>query len=99
VTACEHPSFVADVNMVRLTGGVEGGPLVGLYAEVSVACADCGEPVRWRGLNVGLSSLGPMAAFGLEVAHLPGFFADDPSLGLTGAGFVLRPFADEEDGQ
>jgi hypothetical protein len=49
---CEHKNFKANVAVGRLTA-VEGGPVTGYSADVTVACADCGLPFRFIGLAAG----------------------------------------------
>lgn len=49
---CEHINFKANVRVGRLTKTDEG-PVTGYSADVTVACADCGLPFRFIGLDAG----------------------------------------------
>lgn len=49
---CQHMNFAADVKVGRLTQ-VEGGPITGYTADVTVKCAECGLPFRFVGLAAG----------------------------------------------
>jgi len=59
--ACPHEDFAAVVEVNRLTK-VEGGPVTGYSAEITVRCADCDEPFRWIGCPAGLSPRQPMVS-------------------------------------
>jgi hypothetical protein len=45
---CDHLHFAAEVNVGRVLQG-DAGPVLGIIADVSIVCADCGHPfvVKW----------------------------------------------------
>lgn len=52
MTTCEHENFKANVRVGRLTRG-DDGPVTGYSADVTIACAQCGLPFRFIGLDAG----------------------------------------------
>lgn len=86
---CEHDSFAAVVEVSRITDG-DGGPLTNLYADVRVRCADCGEQMRFIGVEPGLSPRRPMCEVGgLELRCPMQPESADPSWGTTGPGYSV----------
>lgn len=54
---CEHVNFKANVSVGRLSLE-DGGPITHYSADVTIECAECGEPFEFLGLPVGLTSYG-----------------------------------------
>lgn len=70
---CEHERFQAKVDVNRLTK-VEGGPVTGYVAEVTVWCLDCAKKFQFLGLEPGYDTQGARVSLdGLEanLALLP----------------------------
>ncbi len=88
--ACPHEDFAAVVEVNRLTK-VEGGPVTGYSAEITVRCADCDEPFRWIGCPAGLSPRQPMVSPDEATLRAPLRPAsEDPDFGLGLPGFAIR---------
>jgi hypothetical protein len=62
---CQHETFAAAVNVVRLS---DVGKFV---AEVTVHCAQCYTPFRFLGLPHGLRNASPTVGVGDTEARLP----------------------------
>ncbi len=63
---CEHMSFLAKVEVTRLTNG-DNGPVTAFNSSVRVTCKDCGQKFRFVGLPMGYQTGGAaMSADGLE---------------------------------
>lgn len=60
-SSCEHLNFAASVEVARITK-VDGGPAVEFMADITVHCAECHLPFRWRGLPMGMSYDKPMVS-------------------------------------
>lgn len=58
MSGCTHEQFEADVNVVRLLDGREGGEVCHFVAEVAVRCAGCGADFGFRGVECGASITG-----------------------------------------
>lgn len=89
--SCEHETFVATVEVNRLTE-TEGGALAGYSADIRVMCADCEEPFSFRGAPLGLSQYHPTQSVdGLEL-RAPIHPISDPlaGIGLPGFGVEFR---------
>ena len=87
--ACPHLNFAASVEVNRLTD-VEGGPVTGYSADITVQCADCGEPFRWIGVPAGMSPARPMCSADEAELHAPIRPASsDPDFGLGIPGFAI----------
>jgi hypothetical protein len=50
---CDHPAFVASVNVTRLTA-TDDGPITGYSADIRIKCGRCGLPFRFLGAPGGL---------------------------------------------
>lgn len=51
--SCKHEEFLADVDVNRLQEG-EGGPVKHFCADIRIKCVQCGVPLRFLGLPLGL---------------------------------------------
>ena len=69
--ACEHETFVAQVDVFRLGDDDRLGEVVRFAAEVRIACVDCGRRLGFRGMPQGLSPEEPMCSPDLLEARLP----------------------------
>lgn len=88
--ACPHEDFAAVVSVNRITK-VEGGPVTGYSADITVSCADCGEPFRWTGLDAGLSPARPMCSVDETIMAAPLRPASaDPDFGLGLPGYAVH---------
>lgn len=56
--ACLHMNFRSKVAVLRLSH-VEGGPITGYAADVSINCVECGLAFRFAGLPAGNSHTEP----------------------------------------
>lgn len=64
---CDHPSFLANCQVHRLTEK-EDGPIVGYQVDVTLKCVECDLPFRFRGVPAGNDPDVPRAsADGLEL--------------------------------
>ncbi len=89
---CEHPDFLATVEVVRLKKTDEG-PVTGYIAEVQVRCAVCDEPFRWIVTDHGMSLREPLASVDeitLNAPLRPASSDDDFGMGLPGFRVHLR---------
>jgi hypothetical protein len=87
---CPHPDFAAVVAVNRLTA-TEGGPVEAYSADITVSCADCGEPFRWIGAPAGLLPTQPCVSVDETELHAPLRPASaDPDFGLGIPGFAIR---------
>ncbi len=69
MVSCPHERIDADVSTTRVTDG--NGNVVGFTADVQLACAGCGCPMEFLGMEHGLHPREPRAGLsGLE-ARLP----------------------------
>lgn len=88
--ACLHEHFAANVAVSRLSD-VDDGPINAYSADVTVSCADCGEPFRWHGLQAGLSPAHPMCSVDETELRAPLRPASsDPDFGLGIPGFAIN---------
>lgn len=88
--ACEHPDFAATVAVHRLTT-TEDGPVTAYTADITVACAACGEPFRWIGAPAGSSPARPMCSVDEVELRAPLRPASaDPDFGLGIPGFAIQ---------
>ncbi len=83
---CQHENFVATVNVARID---EGEGLLGLYADITVTCTDCDEPMLFRGPDVGLSQREPRVEVGRAELRCPLFWKDRPDLGIGLTGYDM----------
>jgi hypothetical protein len=69
---CPHLQFTASVAVNRIGEAetVDGLPRA-YMADITVACADCGEPFRWVGVKAGLSFGRPMVSVDEKELHAP----------------------------
>jgi hypothetical protein len=88
--ACEHREFEALVEINRLSHN-PGGPVVGYAADISVFCAQCGEPFRWTGVPAGVSPKRPTCSVDEKVLRAPLRPASaDPDFGLGLPGYTIQ---------
>jgi hypothetical protein len=91
---CPHEDCLAAVEVVRRTAH-EGGPVVGFTTAIRVWCADCDEPFRWTGLQVGDMPDRPMVSVdGRELRAPLRPASSDPDFGLGLPGFSMTPPVD-----
>lgn len=87
---CEHPDFVAVVDVNRLSD-VEGGPISAFSADVRVRCAECDEPFVFIGVPLGLSPMHPTGSLDGSALSCPIRPASAPEgWGEDGVGFSVR---------
>lgn len=67
---CEHMNFAAQANVFRLSD-TEGGPITGYKLDVTVKCADCGLPFRFKGLPFGSHPHEPRLSADSETLRAP----------------------------
>jgi hypothetical protein len=88
--ACPHEDFECIVAIQRACE-VEGGPVVGFYAEITVACAGCGEKFRFRGCPAGQFPDRPAVSVDETELRAPIRPASsDPDFGLGLPGYAVR---------
>lgn len=58
---CEHKNFVANVNVHRLVSENKT-TVVGINADITIKCSDCGQPFEFIGVPAGLSPFHPMVS-------------------------------------
>lgn len=88
--ACPHEDFAACVEVNRLTASDNDPTVIGYSADIKVACAQCGEPFRWTGLQAGLSPAGPMCSVDETTMSAPLRPASaDPDFGLGLPGYAI----------
>ncbi len=63
--SCAHENFSANVNVARL---VDTGRF---SADVTISCADCGQPFQFMGLKPGISTREPMVSPDALEARMP----------------------------
>lgn len=86
---CLHMNFDAVVTVNRIAE--EGQVPTAYNADITVTCADCGEPFRWTGLRAGVSFAFPMVSVNEREMHAPLRPASaDPDFGLGLPGFAIR---------
>lgn len=66
---CPHEKFTADVSVHRLADA--SGVVRNYMADVTVRCADCGEPFRFLGPGTGLSFQRPCVDVPATTLHVP----------------------------
>lgn len=88
--ACEHPDFVAEVEVNRLND-TDGGPITAYSADLRISCAACGEPFRFIGVRAGASGGEPRCSVDEAELHIPIRPASaDPDFGLGIPGFAIQ---------
>lgn len=88
--ACDHPDFLAEVDVNRLTA-TDGGTVQAYAADIRVHCAACGERFRWIGVPAGLSGARPTCSVDEAELHAPLRPASaDPDFGLGIPGFAIH---------
>lgn len=87
---CPHEEFSADVAVHRLTD-TDDGPTIAYSAEITIVCAQCGEPFRWCGVKAGFSPAHPMCSPDERTLRAPIRPASaDPDFGLGIPGFAVQ---------
>lgn len=87
---CPHEHFESIVEVVRLTDG-EGTEVNAFTASILIACGQCGERFRFRGVACGFDPRKPMCSVDeleLRVPIRPA--SSDPDFGLGIPGFSIR---------
>jgi hypothetical protein len=85
--ACPHENFAANVDVNRLTASDDDPTVIGFSADIRVECADCGERMRWSGVQAGLKPDRPMCSvdeFELRAPLRPASADRDFGLGIPG---------------
>lgn len=96
--ACPHEAFSAAVTVNRLQRSDDGPTIIGYAAEVRVRCAQCQEPFRFTGCQVGLSPAHPMVSLDETELRAPIRPASaDPDFGMGIPGFAVRVRSELED--
>lgn len=98
--ACPHIDFAANVAVNRIVaeGAPEDSIPIAYCADITVACAGCGEPFRWTGVLAGLSPAGPRCSVDETELRAPLRPASaDPDLGLGLPGFSIQYREGEPD--
>lgn len=88
---CPHLDFAANVAVNRIGEAetVDGLPRA-YMADITVSCADCGEPFRWTGLRTGASFDQPMVSPDERELRAPLRPASaDPDFGMGIPGFAI----------
>jgi hypothetical protein len=67
---CEHPTFFASVDVGRLSE-VEGGPITGYVADITINCAKCFQSFQFIGLPPGVSTTQPTVSIDATEARMP----------------------------
>jgi hypothetical protein len=88
--ACPHENFAASVDVNRITAGDDEPDPVAYSADIRVECADCGEKMRWLGVQAGTSPKRPMCSVDESELRAPLRPASaDPDFGLGIPGFAV----------
>ena len=88
--ACPHEDFTADVAVNRIVAIGKTIPQA-YMADIRVECAQCGEKMRWSGLEAGASYERPMVSVDETELHAPLRPASaDPDFGMGLPGFAGR---------
>lgn len=69
--SCQHDNFHANVDVTRILDGEDDGDPTHFVAEVTIRCADCDEPLGFKGMPAGMSFDRPMVSVGGDEARLP----------------------------
>jgi hypothetical protein len=87
---CPHQNFAANVAVNRLTDA-DDRPIVGYTADITVNCAECGEPFRWCCPDAGSRPDRPTTSVDQTELRAPLRPASsDPDFGLGLPGFGIR---------
>jgi hypothetical protein len=88
--ACEHPDFMATVEVIRRTE-TEGGPISAYTTSIRINCVACDEPFRFIGVQAGDMPGRPMCSVDEAELRAPIRPASsDPDFGLGIPGFSVR---------
>ena len=86
---CPHRDFTAEVAVNRIADPPDSPPTA-YIADITVSCADCGEPFRWTGVRAGVSFNHPMVSVDERELHAPLRPASaDPDFGMGLPGFAI----------
>lgn len=89
--ACEHPEFVARVDVDRITHGDDDPTIIAFGATLTINCVACNEVFRFIGMDAGLLPNRPMCSVDESEARLPIRPASsDPDFGLGIPGFAVK---------
>jgi hypothetical protein len=97
--ACPHENFNAIVNVNRIQkSDQEPDAIIAYNAEIRISCRDCGQPLEFYGLPVGVSPYRPTVSLdGQEMRAplvLPGTVPPD---GLAGFAVAFTPGDPEKE--
>ena len=67
---CEHPEFVADVDVNRLSHE-DGGPITHYDADIRIRCKECGMDFEFVGAAYGMSPYHPAMSIDAKELHVP----------------------------
>lgn len=68
---CEHPDFLADVEVNRLKRSDDDPTVIGFTADVRIWCALCQEAMVFVGAPLGLAASHPTASIDRSTLHAP----------------------------
>jgi len=90
MTACAHNSFVANVEVCRLTKNT-GSEMIGLSVSVTGRCADCLSHVIWHVPDYGVLADRPTVSVDGRTLRLPARLSAQPDdFGLQLPGFRIE---------
>ena len=93
---CDHINFEALVIVNRIQRSDDDPTVVGYNADITVACAGCGEPFRWTGVAAGMSPGRPMCSVdGTELRAPLRPASSDPDFGLGLPGFSVKAWTED----
>lgn len=96
--ACDHPDFLTEVLVIRLTASAGGGPVIGYTADIQAVCAACGERFRWMGLPPGVAPDKPTCSvdqYTLRAPLRPASSDPDFGMGIPGFSVIVVPEGDQ----
>lgn len=65
---CDHRTFKVEAKVTRLTDQEDSEKVTGYTTDITVHCADCFKPFRWKGVPGGFSFGKPTVSLtGLEL--------------------------------
>jgi hypothetical protein len=70
MNTCAHEHFQCVARVGRLSE-VDGGPITGYTADITICCADCGLPFEFLGMEPGSSPVAPRCSIDAAEARLP----------------------------
>lgn len=91
---CAHENFEANVAVGRLVENDGDTDPHAFVANVTVRCADCGEPFLWRGLPYGVETEKPCVSLSGAEARLPIWSETHAKLAGQGPLLAIKPWKD-----